>query len=111
MQPSTTILWPPNHSLIDVTIPVDAEDDSGGPVTISGLTVTSSEPPDDTEPDIVIVDDGAADGVIDLQLRSEREGSGDGRVYTVTITVTDEAGNSSTCEVEIQVPHDSKKGQ
>ena len=51
----------------------------------------------------------AGGGLIRLNLRSERAGQGDGRVYTVTITVTDAAGNGSTCEVEIQVPHDQQK--
>jgi hypothetical protein len=31
-----------------------------------------------------------------VQLRSERKGNGDGRVYTITFKVTDSSGNSST---------------
>ena len=106
-EPSTTILWPPNHKMVDVTIAANATDDSGGPVTLAVSVAVSDAATggDNTEPDYVIVDDGNPDGVIDLQLRAERAGKGDGRTYTITITATDEAGNSTTCEVEIQAPH------
>ena len=60
--------------------------------------------PDWTEP---VIDQ--ANGVISLQLRAERSGSGDGRVYTIAITATDNSGNSSTAPVEIIVPHDKGK--
>lgn len=113
--PSTTILWPPNHEMHVVTIAANASDDSGGPVTLA-VTVESSDLPDadgdgNTIPDYAILDDGNADGTIRLSLRAERAGKGDGRVYTITITATDEAGNSSTCEVEIRAPHSKGNNQ
>jgi hypothetical protein len=77
-------------------------------------TVSSSEPenglgdgdtaPDWTEP---IIDQ--TDGIITLQLRAERSGRGNGRVYTVTITATDESGNTTQAGVDIIVPHDQKR--
>ena len=42
-----------------------------------------------------------------VQLRAERDGSGDGRVYTITFRVTDINGNSTTVTAEVIVPHDS----
>jgi hypothetical protein len=48
-------------------------------------------------------------GVITLRLRAERSGSGDGRIYTITITGRDSSGNRSQAKVEVTVPHD--KGQ
>ena len=48
-------------------------------------------------------------GILSLQLRGERSGSGDGRVYTITITATDESNNDSQAEVKIIVPHDNSK--
>jgi hypothetical protein len=39
-------------------------------------------------------------------LRAEREGGGDGRIYTTTITCTDSGGNSSNDQVEVTVLHD-----
>jgi hypothetical protein len=37
-------------------------------------------------------------------LRAERSVRGDGRVYTITITATDEAGGTSTQQVAVSVP-------
>ncbi len=48
-------------------------------------------------------------GIISLQLRAERSGSGDGRIYTITIIATDDSGNTSSADAEIIVPHDKRK--
>jgi len=53
----------------------------------------------DTAPDWVI-----GNGLM-VQLRSERAGTGNGRVYTVLVQSTDEWGNSSTKTVTVAVPH------
>ena len=105
-----SILWPPNHKLVSVTIQANASDSSGGPVTLSA-TVTSSEDalkdgsgqtqPDFTDP---VIDQQT--GTITLQLRAERSGKGPGRVYSIAITATDGAGNQSTSVVEVIAPHD-----
>ncbi|MDB5084956.1 MAG: hypothetical protein JWN30_1842, partial [Bacilli bacterium] len=39
-------------------------------------------------------------------LRANRLGDGTGRVYTITYTVTDYAGNSTSKTVTVTVPHD-----
>jgi sugar lactone lactonase YvrE len=111
--PNKTILWPPNHKMVDIMIEANAGDNSGDPVTLSA-TVSSNEPEDglddeDEAPDWSELVIDQANGIIDLQLRSERSGSGDGRVYTITITATDASGNSSQSLVEIIVPHDKGK--
>ena len=111
--PNKTILWPPNHKMVDIMIEANAADNSGNPVTLSA-TVTSNEPVDSLEDEDVapdwsepVIDQG--NGTIALQLRSERSGSGSGRVYTIAITATDGSGNSSEALVEIIVPHDNGK--
>jgi hypothetical protein len=43
------------------------------------------------------------------QLRAERSGTGDGRVYVVTLTASDGNGGSCSGSVEIIVPHSMKK--
>jgi hypothetical protein len=61
------------------------------------ITVTSNEP--GAANDIQIVD------AYHLRLRSERLGTGSGRVYTITITAS--IGSSSTTQtVFVRVPHD-----
>jgi hypothetical protein len=53
----------------------------------------------DTGPDWEVVGPNA------VRLRAERSARGSGRVYTITITATDSAGNASTQTVNVTVPH------
>jgi hypothetical protein len=41
-----------------------------------------------------------------VQLRATRDGSGDGRVYTITFSVRDANGNATTATSKVTVPHD-----
>jgi hypothetical protein len=50
-----------------------------------------------------------ATGAISLQLRAERSGSGNSRIYTILIKATDQSGDSSTADVNIVVPHEQRK--
>jgi hypothetical protein len=109
---SSTILWPPNHRLVDITIDAHAFD-SQGSVTLAA-NVSSNEPQDgtgdgDTAPDMTPPHIDNVNGIIRFQLRAERSGLGNGRIYTVIITATDESNNTSTATLEIIVPHDKKK--
>ncbi|MBF0431135.1 MAG: hypothetical protein HQK83_07645 [Fibrobacteria bacterium] len=106
---STQILWPPNHKMQEVVIEANAADNSGQPVVLT-VEIASSETlefeKDGTPiPDFEIIDIEQSTGTIILNLRSERKGKGDGRIYSVTITATDNSGNSSTTVVEIKAPH------
>jgi hypothetical protein len=42
-----------------------------------------------------------------VKLRAERDGTGSGRVYTITINATDAAGNVTSTPVTVSVPHDN----
>jgi len=89
-------LRPPNGKLVQIAN-VTAADALSGLVSGPTVTVTSSEPT--AAGDIVI-----AGGVV--QVAATRAGSGTGRVYTVTATATDKAGNSQTVTETCTVPHD-----
>lgn len=102
-----TVIWPPNHKMVDIHATVDVIDCT--PVTIALVSVTSNEPDNDIgdgnhEPDVVGVDEGMED--YDFQVRAERAGPGAGRVYTVVYLVTDEGGLETWATATIEVPHD-----
>jgi len=98
---SVSTLWPANHKLVDVNLTYVAQDGCG-PVSVS-IAVTSNEPVNgpgagNTSPDWVIVNNTL------VRLRAERAGGGSGRVYTITVTATDEAGQATVASVEVAVP-------
>lgn len=78
------------------------------------MTIQSSEPADasgdgNTELDFCIDDVNDQTGLIQLRLRAERAGSGDGRTYTIAITAMDAGGNQSVATVVIRAPHDRRR--
>ena len=94
---STSVLWPPNRKLIDVTVDYRTINNCGA--ATCSLSVTSNEPVED---DWEIIDDHH------LRLRAERAGNGSGRVYTITITCTGGSGGSATRTVTVTVPKNQK---
>src|ERR1051326_5762675 len=110
---NSATMWPPNHQyqtfnvtdfVSSATAGCDGNTDVTGNVVIQ--SVSSDEPEDNpsggdgtTLNDIVIAPDCKS-----VQLRRERDGNLDGRVYTITFKVTDSFGNTATATVKISVP-------
>lgn len=94
--------FPPNDKLVDLGT-VSATDAFSG-VASFAVTGTSNEPSDPAEPDIVI--SGSNLGPQDVQIRAERLGAGNGRIYTITAVASDVAGNATTSAAMCVVPHD-----
>lgn len=93
-------LWPPNKKMIDVTIGVTVKDDSD-PAPVCQITgVTSNEPSDPS--------DWTVTGPLELSLRSDRNGSGTGRIYSIDVTCTDASQLSASGVVTVSVPHDQR---
>jgi hypothetical protein len=108
---SRPVLWPPDHGLVDVGLSIDARDACDAESPTVQITITSDEDPlsggkgaKGTHcPDAVLDADYAVD------LRAERSGSGDGRVYVISIAATDSSGNVGVCSVPVTVPHSRKR--
>jgi len=108
--------WPPNHKYFDMDITefIESVTDNCTLLSTEDIIiddVSSDEPQNgsgdgNTEDDIVISEDCKT-----VHLLSERQGSGNGRVYTVNLAVVDEYGNIGLAEIKAEVPHDKgKKG-
>ena len=107
MNVTPTRLWPPNHTMRLVASDVVATD-ACDPKPSLAVTVTSDEPINglgdgDTAPDWSIEQD--AGGVVDVWVRSERSGLGDGRVYSLGAIATDGSGNGTSSAGTVRVPH------
>jgi hypothetical protein len=105
-------MWPPNHQYqtfnVSDFVSSATAGCSGADITNSVVIqkVTSDEPEDSatggdgtTLNDIVI-----AANCKSVQLRRERDGGLNGRVYTITFKVTDSFGNTATATVKVNVP-------
>ncbi|MFC2134966.1 T9SS type A sorting domain-containing protein, partial [Bacteroidota bacterium] len=105
-------LWPPNHKYetFEVSDFVTSVTDNGIQMPLESVyitKVTSDEPENgdgdgNTTEDMVLVDCQTVD------LRAERVGGGNGRVYTVHVAAQDIYGNTGTAEYHVNVPRDKK---
>jgi hypothetical protein len=107
-------LWPPNGSYENFDLYEMIEsvvDNIDGDIAINSVVIdsVSSDEPDDapgagdgnTIHDILVMEDCKS-----VDLRAERAGGGDGRVYTIHLSVSDAAGNVGTAAYLVNVPHD-----
>jgi hypothetical protein len=97
-------LWPPNHQFVDVVI-AGVTDPDGDPVTTTIVSVFQDEPTDSTG-DGSTCPDARGIGTPTAQVRSERSGHEDGRVYHIRFQSSDGRGGSCTGTVKVCVPHD-----
>lgn len=107
-QPSVRSLWPPNHKLATVTV-AGITDPDGDPVTVTVTKITQDEPVNglgdgDTSPD------GFGVGSPQARVRAERSGTGNGRVYAITVKADDGKGGTCNATVNVGVPHDQGEG-
>jgi hypothetical protein len=105
-------LFPPNHEYRTIDVASDCivsiQDACDGTLDTAShtqVTCCTSDEPDNglgdgnTTDDCVIVDNHT------VNVRAERAGGGNGRVYTIHFTVTDDSNNSSDFTCAVSVPH------
>jgi len=103
---SQDTLWPPNHKMVTVTASPSFPADH---LTVNA-SITSNEP-DNGVGDGNTDDDAVVINGFTFQLRAERSGGGDGRVYTITFDITDACGNMAQRSAEVRVPANKGKGR
>lgn len=94
-------LWSPNNQMSTITATVNV---TGSNTTVELVSITSDE--GDEVNDVAGATTGSAD--YEFQLRNQRDGNGDGRVYTVTYMVTDDCGHEVTASATVTVAHDQR---
>ncbi len=105
-QASEEFLWPPNHKFRTISIE-GVTDPDNDPITLTSTSISQDEPLNglgdgDTSPDGILQP---------LQVRAERSGAGNGRVYTIGFTATDSKGGACNGTVSVCVPHDQGTGK
>jgi hypothetical protein len=107
---NTISLWPTNkkYQSINVADLVSSAGDSCDlSVNLNSVVISkvTSDEGTSNSGDIII-----AANCKSVQLRSDRDGTGDGRVYTITFRVRDSWGNTTTKTAQVTVPHDQGSG-
>ena len=105
--PSRTIIWPPNHKMVEIKI-LGVTDVDGGTPVIKITSIWQDEVTNGGGDGNTSID-GAGIGTDTARVRAERSGKGNGRVYHIRFTATDADGLSCAGEVTVGVPHDRNK--
>jgi CSLREA domain-containing protein len=99
-QPDPAIVWPPNNKFRPISIYNVGAPNSK--VTIKITSIFQDEPVGKGSQS----PDGKGLGKATTQVRAERDGAGNGRVYHISFTATDKQGGSCSGKVRVAVPHD-----
>jgi hypothetical protein len=105
-------LWPPNHKYSTVTVNqlVTSASDACDPNVDLNDVVIASVTSDELEDNPGGADGNTVDDIViaanckSVQLRAERDGNLNGRVYTITFKVSDAQGNVGTATAKVFVP-------
>jgi predicted extracellular nuclease len=104
---SVDLLWPANHKFVALEV-LGVTDADGDPLTYTIEAIFQDELVDDGGDGSTAPDGNIGEGNA-FELRAERAGDGNGRVYYVDFTVDDGRGGTCTGEVWVGVPHDQGK--
>lgn len=101
---SPNVLWPPNHKMVPVRVAVSVSDACDTTPTCNITSVSSNEPINGLG-DGATAPDWEITGALTVNLRAERAGTGNGRLYTLAVRCVDDSANSATATVDVTVPH------
>ena len=102
-------LWPPNHRMVTINASVMVSDSCDANPAWWLASVSSNEADNgqgdgNTVNDIQNADIGTSDSQFDV--RAERTGNGNGRIYSVDYAVEDADGNTAAATATVTVAHD-----
>jgi len=105
--PSLDTLWPVDHKFVPIEV-INVTDPDGDTINITIDAIFQDEPVDNTG-DGSFSPDGKGVGKSTAEVRSERDGEGNGRVYHLFFTADDENGGACSGEVLVNVPKSMSK--
>ncbi|WP_240633428.1 OmpL47-type beta-barrel domain-containing protein [Paenibacillus montanisoli] len=97
IQLDKTSIWPANHTMVTINATLNSSDVTSDVESVVLTSITSNQP-DSGQGDIQANFGTAATS---FSLRAEKS-----RIYTITYTATDKAGNKTVTSVTVTVPHD-----
>jgi endo-1,4-beta-xylanase len=98
-----SVLHPPNHEMVDITLSYTIEDNCDANL-VPLITISSNQPQNGTGDGNTPVDWEVVDAK-HVRLRAERSPHDPGgRIYTIVLTVTDSSGTSGSSSVNVVVP-------
>ncbi len=115
LEVNPTVLWPPNHKMVEITPEWTVWDayDPSPQVTLKSIIMTEGDDITTYEPagepqghgnkavgDMYVDPDGR------IFLRAERSGTNKNRIYMITYEAVDFCGNARTASALVVVPHD-----
>ncbi|HTC93457.1 MAG TPA: hypothetical protein VK699_08395 [Terriglobales bacterium] len=99
-------LWPPNNKLVTVTVSGTMTDTQSGVNPNSG-TFTVTDEYGTVQPSGTFTINADGSYAFTVQLEASRQGDDlDGRLYTITVQGSDNAGNAGSATTTVVVPHD-----
>lgn len=106
--PSKQYLWPPNHKMVPITVGVVLTDNCATTAVQCGITHVTSNEPINGRGDGNTRWDWEITSAMGVELRAERAGLLNDRIYTLWFTCTDAGGASVTGTTTVTVPHDQR---
>jgi len=106
MPDQSCVLWPVNDKWQLVATISAGDALSGVAPGALHVDVSSNESSDSEDPDVRVRSNDS--GGIDVLLRARRLGTGSSRLYSLTASVEDMAGNTATASADCIVPHDQR---
>ncbi|MBT2618459.1 glycine rich domain-containing protein [Bacillus sp. ISL-78] len=104
-----TTIWPPNHKMVPITATINASDGTSEINSVVLTSITSNETLQSDDIQNSNYNKPISGSTDSFELRADRLGRGNGRIYTVTYTAMDNTGNVTTKTATVTVPHDQSK--
>jgi len=96
------VLWEPDHMMVPVTVSARATDLCDD-MPVCGITEITSNEEVNGLGDGNTMEDWVIKDAMHALVRAERSGTGQGRIYTLTVTCSDASGNSASATTRVRV--------